>query len=234
VGTLHHLKLAFAQDTWPAFWSAVGTMAHLRSLHLYTISDAPYLYWDEQSPWELPHLRRLALDIDRYRTPMHHDEIFAFLGRCSFPGLQELEVRASDELRSFAEAPAVGRFLGSHPAAIRLTIDGPRSLTNDIIRHALAETVCLSRFPDASAVANLSPRIRILRVSTAPSKKNEDRLLAVLEALINNRPLHARLACVKLDFKDKDRKRSEILSFAHRLHEQNITLLDANDERYHG
>jgi hypothetical protein len=231
VATLHHLKLAFAQDTSPALWAAVGTVVHLRSLHLYALPQDPFTDWEDLGPWDLPLLRRLALDLEEFRLSEHYEGICAFLRRCSLPGLQELLIRAA-QLESMGNAPAVVQFLSNHPALISLTADGPRSLSNTVIQHTLAETVTLRRIPGA-AVDSLSPRIRTLRISKSLNFDGEDGLLAFLEALVDYRPLDARLACVKLNFTDKNSMRSQILPFAHRLREQGIALLDANDKPYH-
>jgi hypothetical protein len=147
--------------------------------------------------------------------------------------LEELNI-CTPQLESLGDAPALGQFLDGHPAIIHLTVDGHPRLSSDIIQHTLAETVTLGRAPDASAVARLSPRVRTLEISMAPPKLEEQYLLAFLEALTNSQPREARLACVKLDFTaDKDRMRSEILPFAHRLYEQGVVILDADNKNYH-
>jgi hypothetical protein len=233
LGTLHRLKLAFTKDTSLALWAAVSTAVHLRSLDLHTLSDYPFADWEAVGSWYMPHLRRLVLDLDDYEDYKDYDGIFTFLGRCSFPDLQEVDICALP-LISLGGVPAVVRFLNSHPAIIRITVDGPSSLSNDIIQHALAETAILHAIPDASVIPCLSLRIRTLHISRGMSEEGQARLLTFLEALTNNRPLRAQLACVKLDFTaDKNRMRSQTLPYAHRLYEQNIVLLDANDQRYH-
>jgi hypothetical protein len=82
-GTLRRLKLAFARDTSPALWVAVGNAVHLQSLHLYTAPINPFVDWEAVGPWNLPRLKRLELDLDRYWLPAHNDGIFIFLGRCT-------------------------------------------------------------------------------------------------------------------------------------------------------
>jgi hypothetical protein len=235
VGTLRRLRLASTQDTSPALWAAVGTAVYLRSLDLYTVPRNPckgWEGWEDLVPWNLPHLRRLLLDLDCCWLPEHHQRIFTILGRCSFPSLRELEIRTPG-LDMLEDAPAMGRFLSGLPTVVRLGVDGPENISNDIIQHALAGTVTLWRVPDASAVASLSSGIHTLNISTAPHKEDEARVLAFLEALINSRPQDARLECAKLDFYDENGMRLEILPFAQRLHEHSITLLDANDRCYH-
>jgi hypothetical protein len=231
-GTLRCLKLAFAQDMSPAFWAAVGTVVCLRSLHLHAVSIHPFTDWEAVGSWDLPHLTRLTLDLDRYSLPEHYNGIFAFLERCSFPGLQELDICTPD-LESLVDAPAMGRFLTNYPALIRLAIVGPLNLSSDVIQRASAEIVTLCKVPDASAVASLSSGIFTLNIRTAPHKEDEARVLALLEALINSRPRDSRLEYTKLDFWDANSMRLEILPFAQRLHEQGITLLDAIDQRYY-
>jgi hypothetical protein len=234
VGTLHRLELSFAEGTSPALWAAAGTVVHLRSLHLYADSEELFTEWEGLGSWELPHLRRLALDLNNYEFSEDYDGIFTFLGRCSFPAFQELEI-STLELMFLQDVPAVGRFLSSHPAIIHLTVHGRPNLLNDIMEHALAETVTLSRFPDAPAVARISPRIHTLNIITKTPDEDEERLFPFLKALTNDRPRCVKLACIKLDFRLglQDRLRSWILPFAQRLHEQSITLLDAHDERYY-
>jgi hypothetical protein len=233
VGTLHRLKLGFAHHTSPAPWAVVSTAVNLRSLNLHTVSDDPFTNWEAVGPWVLPHLKRLELDLNNYENSEDYDGIFTFLGRCELPDLQEIDIYTL-ALISLGDVPALVRFSSSRPAIIRLTIDGPSSLSNDIIQHALAETVTLHTVPDASAIPCLSLRIHTLEIYTIPlHEKDERRLLAFLEALINDRPLRARLACIKLKLGGKDNMRWAILPLARRLHEQSITLLDANDQRYH-
>jgi hypothetical protein len=234
VGTLRRLRLAFARDTSPALWAAVGTVAHLQSLDLYTAPDEIFTDWEDLSPWELSHLNRLALHLDRYWHSQDLEGIFTFLERCKLTGLQELEIHVDTRrLNSLENGHALGRFLSSQPAIIRLTAHGPPDLSSNIILHALAEMVVLSRAPNRLAAHGYSPRIHTLWIKQTLFKDDDRRLLDFLHGLSCWPTQHAQLECVKLYFKDKDRMRSEILPIAHRLHEKNITLLDANDEPYH-
>jgi hypothetical protein len=231
IGTLSCLKLAFARDVSPALWAAINTVPHLRSLHLSAVTEDPFTEWDDLGPWDLPYLRGLTLDLNcsGYYRAEDLNAIFTFLGRCSFPDLQELEVSIR-KLGSDNETPALGQFLRSHSAIIRLTANGTQSVSDYIMKHTSAETVTLSSAP---TVSRLSPRIRTLRIRPALFEDSDDQLLAFLKALTVSRSLRAQVACVKLDSKGKDRMRSKILPFAHRLHELGIILLDANDEPYH-
>jgi hypothetical protein len=230
IGTFHCLKLGLTGDTSPALWAAVGAAVHLRSLQLYNYSSYPFTDWEARGPWELPHLRRLILD--GYWPSRGFNGMFTFLERCTFPDLQEVDICAPAVI-SLGDSSAVVRFLTSHPTIISLKVNGPPSLSSDIIQHALAETVTLYTVPDASAIPYLSLPIRTLHICTMLYEGDERHLLDFLEALTNERPLRARLGCVKLDVTAKDSMRSEILPYAQRLHKQSITFLDAFDQRYH-
>jgi hypothetical protein len=124
VGTLHHLRLGVGPEMSPAVWAAVGTAVRLRSLDLYVHSDDPSIKWEDRATWDLPCLRRLYLDLHRCWRPEAIDNMFMFLGRCSFPNLQGIKILEIREVEYVGRKPVMEQnYFRSLPGGCKTIVD---------------------------------------------------------------------------------------------------------------